>query len=57
MYFALKLGVLSSQGFFFNILQSLNPEGTDERLEVEQYQRSREQNEELGLTDMKTENY
>ncbi|VDK32231.1 unnamed protein product [Taenia asiatica] len=38
-------------------LQSLNPGGSDERLEVEEYQRSREQNEELGLTDMKTENY
>ncbi|EUB55621.1 Zinc finger protein ZPR1 [Echinococcus granulosus] len=38
-------------------LQSLNPEGTDERLEVEEYQRSQEQNEELGITDMKTENY
>ncbi|KAL5111788.1 Zinc finger protein ZPR1 [Taenia crassiceps] len=38
-------------------LQSLNPEGSDDRLEVEEYQRSRKQNEELGLTDMKTENY
>ncbi|VDD81416.1 unnamed protein product [Mesocestoides corti] len=38
-------------------LQSLSEGVPDPRLEVEEYQRSREQDEELGLTDMKTENY
>lgn len=30
---------------------------TDERLRITHYERSFEQNEELGLNDMKTENY
>lgn len=32
-------------------------EGKDERLKVEEYERSYEDNEELGINDMKTENY
>nr|CDS29532.1 zinc finger protein ZPR1 [Hymenolepis microstoma] len=38
-------------------LQSLNSEGVDERLVVEEYTRTREQDEELGVLDMNTENY
>ncbi|VDL59234.1 unnamed protein product [Hymenolepis diminuta] len=38
-------------------LQSLNPDGVDERLVVEEYTRTREQDEELGILDMNTENY
>lgn len=40
---------------FFLCLQAL--EGDDIRLVVEEYQRSYEQNEELGLLDMNTDNY
>ncbi|KAM3180739.1 hypothetical protein ACTXT7_015722 [Hymenolepis weldensis] len=36
---------------------SLNPDGVDERLMVEEYTRTREQDEELGILDMNTENY
>lgn len=39
-------------------VQSLNDDGTpDEALRIVKYHRSHEQNEELGLNDMKTENY
>lgn len=38
-------------------IQSLSDEGLDDRLKIEKYERSYEQNEELGLNDMKTENY
>ncbi|XP_055527615.1 zinc finger protein ZPR1 [Wyeomyia smithii] len=39
-------------------VQSLNDDGTpDEALRIIKYHRSHEQNEELGLNDMKTENY
>ncbi|XP_055628090.1 zinc finger protein ZPR1 [Toxorhynchites rutilus septentrionalis] len=39
-------------------VQSLNDDGTpDEALRIFKYHRSHEQNEELGLNDMKTENY
>jgi zinc finger protein len=38
-------------------IQSLNDEGTDPRLSKEFYTRSFEQNEELGLNDMRVENY
>lgn len=39
-------------------VQSLSDEGsTDEGIKIIRYHRSHEQNEELGLNDMKTENY
>lgn len=39
-------------------VQALTDDGTlDERLTIERYDRSYEQNEELGLNDIKTENY
>lgn len=39
-------------------VQALTDDGSlDERLTIERYDRSFEQNEELGLNDMKTENY
>ncbi|XP_034941331.1 zinc finger protein ZPR1 [Chelonus insularis] len=38
-------------------VQSLSDVGCDERLEIIKYDRSFEQNEELGLNDMKVENY
>lgn len=39
-------------------VQSLTDDGTlDDRLTIERYTRSFEQNEELGLNDIKTENY
>ncbi|BHF59512.1 nucleolar zinc-finger protein [Sparganum proliferum] len=38
-------------------LQSLADSGPDSRLEVTEFERTFEQNEELGLNDMKTENY
>lgn len=39
-------------------VQALTDDGQlDERLQIERYVRSFEQNEELGLNDMKTENY
>ncbi|RLU18222.1 hypothetical protein DMN91_008578 [Ooceraea biroi] len=38
-------------------VQSLCEEGPDERLSIAKYDRSYEQNEELGLNDMKVENY
>lgn len=39
-------------------VQALTDDGSlDERLKIERYDRSFEQNEELGLNDMKTENY
>lgn len=38
-------------------IQSLSDEGLDENLKITKYDRTYEQNEELGLNDMKTENY
>lgn len=39
-------------------VQALTDDGTlDERLTIERYERSFDQNEELGLNDIKTENY
>lgn len=39
-------------------VQSLKDDGSlDERILIERYDRTFEQNEELGLNDMKTENY
>lgn len=39
-------------------VQALTDDGSlDKRLKIERYDRSFEQNEELGLNDMKTENY
>lgn len=39
-------------------VQALTDDGTlDERLKIERYDRSFDQNEELGLNDIKTENY
>lgn len=39
-------------------VQALTDDGTlDERLKIEKYERDFEQNEELGLNDIKTENY
>lgn len=38
-------------------IQSLSDEGLDDRLSISKYDRTFEQNEELGLNDMKTENY
>lgn len=39
-------------------VQALSDDGSlDERLTIERYDRSFEQNEELGLNDIKTENY
>lgn len=39
-------------------VQALTDDGTlDERLKIEKYERDFEQNEELGLNDLKTENY
>lgn len=38
-------------------IQSLSDEGLDDQLTIEKYDRTFEQNEELGLNDMKTENY
>lgn len=39
-------------------VQALTDDGSlDERLSIERYTRSFEQNEELGLNDIKTENY
>lgn len=38
-------------------IQSLNDEGADPRLQKVYYERSFEQNDELGLNDMKVENY
>lgn len=39
-------------------VQSFNDDGTpDEQLKVTKYDRTYEQNEDLGLNDMKTENY
>lgn len=41
-----------------SFVQALTDDGTlDERLLIERYDRTFEQNEELGLNDMKTENY
>lgn len=38
-------------------VQSLSDDGPDDRLKITKYDRSFEQNEELGLNDMKVENY
>lgn len=38
-------------------IQSLSDDGPDERLKITRYERNYEQNEELGLNDMKVENY
>lgn len=39
-------------------VQALTDDGSlDERLKIERYERTFEQNEELGLNDIKTENY
>lgn len=39
-------------------VQALTDDGSlDERLKIEHYERSFDQNEELGLNDIKTENY
>lgn len=39
-------------------VQALTDDGSlDDRLKIEKYERSYDQNEELGLNDMKTENY
>lgn len=39
-------------------VQSLTDDGSlDERLKIEKYERDFSQNEELGLNDMKTDNY
>lgn len=38
-------------------VQSLSNEGLDDKLKITKYDRSFEQNEELGLNDMKVENY
>ncbi|XP_012254902.2 zinc finger protein ZPR1 isoform X1 [Athalia rosae] len=38
-------------------VQSLSDSGLDERLKITRYERTYEQNEELGLNDMKVENY
>lgn len=38
-------------------IQSLSDDGLDERLQIVKYDRTFEQNEDLGLNDMKTENY
>lgn len=39
-------------------VQALADDGElDERLKIERYERTFEQNEEMGLNDMKTENY
>lgn len=39
-------------------VQALTDDGTlDDRLKIERYDRSFDQNEELGLNDIKTENY
>lgn len=39
-------------------VQTLTDDGSlDDRLKIERYERSFEQNEELGLNDIKTENY
>lgn len=38
-------------------VQSLSDDGPDDRLNIKKYDRSFEQNEELGLNDMKVENY
>ncbi len=46
-----------SSNYNISFFQSLKADEPDERLEVTQYERSHEQNEELGLLDMKTEDY
>ena len=38
-------------------IQSLSDDGPDDRLKITKYDRSFEQNEELGINDMKVENY
>ncbi|XP_015610065.1 zinc finger protein ZPR1 [Cephus cinctus] len=38
-------------------IQSLSDDGPDDRLKITKYERNYEQNEELGLNDMKVENY
>ena len=38
-------------------VQSLTDEGTDENLTITKYKRTYEQDEELGINDMKLENY
>lgn len=39
-------------------VQALTDDGAlDDRLKIERYERTFEQNEEMGLNDMKTENY
>lgn len=40
-----------------NYLQNLYAPDDDPQLTVEEYERSHQQNEDLGLNDMKTENY
>lgn len=40
-----------------NYLQNLYAPDDDPQMTVEEYERTHEQNEELGLNDMKTENY
>ena len=40
-----------------NYLQNLYAPDEDPQLTIEEYERTHEQNEELGLNDMKTENY
>lgn len=38
-------------------IQSLSDDGPDDRLKITRYERNFEQNEELGVNDMKVENY
>ena len=53
-----KLTVVMDDPTGNSYVQSLNDDGTpDEGLRITRYHRSFEQNEELGLNDMKTENY
>lgn len=40
-----------------NYLQNLYAPDDDPQLTIEEYERSHQQNEDLGLNDMKTENY
>ena len=47
----------SSVCYFLFFLQNLYAPDTDPELEVVHYERTKEQNDELGISDMKTEGY
>ena len=49
--------VWSSVCYFLFFLQNLYAPDTDPELEVVHYERTKEQNDELGISDMKTEGY